>query len=302
MDQLHINEFLTGNYGDTKKDALLKDYTTFKIGGPADILIEPENEDQISRLVKYCNKNNIDFTIIGKGSNLLIRDKGIRGVVIAMKDNFSEIEVNESLVKAQAGALLRDVSIKSLENRLTGMEAVSGIPGSIGGAIIMNAGAYGTEMKDIVKSVRCMDRDGNIKEYTNEQMDFSYRHSLASEENLIVISVVFDLKKGNEKEIYDAFEDFDYKRSSRQPLDKNSAGSTFKRPEGYFASKLIDDSGLRGFRIKDAMVSDKHCGFLINVENSTCENMLELIDEVKRVVKEKYDVKLEREVKLIGEE
>lgn len=302
MDNKYIDELMTNKYGEAQLNVLLNKYTTFNIGGPADVLVKPNTEEQISSLVKYCVKENIPFTIIGKGSNLLIRDKGIRGVVILFRENFGEIKIEGNSVTAQAGALLRDVSIKSFENSLSGMEAVSGIPGSVGGAIIMNAGAYGTEMKDIVKTVRCMDRYGKISEYRNEDMDFSYRHSLASEKNFIVLSATFELKKEEKANIYKSFEEFDLKRSSKQPLDRYSAGSTFKRPEGYFASKLIDDAGLRGFTFGKAQVSEKHCGFLINIDDSSCENMLQLIDEVKRVVKEKYDVILEREVKLIGEE
>lgn len=302
MENKYLEELLTNKFGLASTSEHLKDYTTFKIGGPADVLVKPETEEQLSSLVRFCKDNNLPLTLIGKGSNLLVRDKGIRGVVVAMRENFSDIQVKGDEVVAQAGALLRDVAIKSFENELTGMEAVSGIPGSVGGAMIMNAGAYGTEMINIVKSVRCMDSEGNIKEYSNEEMDFSYRHSLASEKGLIVVSATFSLKNGEKEEIYRAFEEFDYKRSSRQPLDRNSAGSTFKRPEGHFASKLIDECGLRGFTVGRAQVSEKHCGFLINIDDSTCENMLKLIDEVKAIVKEKSGIVLEREVKLIGEE
>lgn len=294
-------ELLSGKFGESIENEILKDYTTFKIGGKADILIKPASECQISELVKFCNLNDVPITIIGKGSNLLIRDKGVRGVVVALRENFSQIKVNGLEITAQAGALLRNVAIESFSQNLTGMEPISGIPGSIGGAIIMNAGAYGSEMIDIVKSVRCMDKNGVIREYSNEEMDFSYRHSLASEKGLLVISATFRLEKGKNEEIQEKFKEFDFKRSSKQPLEKNSAGSTFKRPEGYFASKLIDDAGLRGFTVGEAQVSEKHCGFLINIENSTCENMLELIAQVQEKVYEKYNVKLEREVKLIGE-
>ncbi|MFL8888490.1 UDP-N-acetylmuramate dehydrogenase [Helcococcus kunzii] len=301
MDKTIIEELLGNKFGKARENVMLNKYTTFNIGGPADILVEPETEEQISSLVKFCNEKEIPLTVIGKGSNLLIKDKGIRGVVIALRENFSDITVDGNIVTAQAGASLRNTSIKSFENNLTGMEAVSGIPGSVGGAIIMNAGAYGAEMKDIVKSVRCMHRDGEIVEYTNEEMDFSYRHSLASENEYVVISTSFELKEGNKEEIYAAFEDFDYKRSSRQPLDRHSAGSTFKRPEGHYASKLIDDAGLRGFTIDKAQVSEKHCGFLINIDDATCENMLTLIKEVQKRIKDDFGVTLETEVKIIGE-
>ncbi len=285
-----------------KENVLMRDYTTMKIGGPADILIEPNSIDQIQKIINIAKETNTPLTIIGNGSNLLVRDKGIRGIVVVLKDEFSQITVNENILTAQSGATLRSAAIESFEKNLTGMEAVSGIPGTVGGAIIMNAGAYGTEMKDIVKNVVCIDRDGNIQNFNNEEMDFSYRHSTASEKDLIVLEVSFELKPGNHEEIIESFKTYDYKRSSRQPLDKNSAGSTFKRPEGHFASKLIDDAGLRGYRVGSAMVSEKHAGFLINIEDSTCENMLHLIEDVQKRVYDKYNVKLEREVKLIGEE
>lgn len=301
MNELIIEELLENKFGNARENVLLNKYTTFNIGGPADVLVEPESEEQISMLVKFCNENELPLTFLGKGSNLLIKDKGIRGVVAVLRENFSDIKVEGNTVTAQAGASLRDTSIQSFENSLTGMEAVSGIPGSVGGAIIMNAGAYGTEMKDIVKSVKCMDKNGEITEYTNEEMDFSYRHSLASEKGYIVISATFELKEGNSPDIYAAFEEFDYKRSSRQPLDRYSAGSTFKRPEGYYASKLIDDAGLRGFTINKAQVSEKHCGFLINIDDATCENMLTLIGEVQKRIKEEFGVTLETEVKILGE-
>lgn len=302
MNIEHINELTSGKYGDAGQNIKLNSYTTLNIGGPADLLIKPETEGQISKIVKYCKKFNIPLTIIGNGSNLIIRDKGIRGVVLLLKENFSKIIVKEKEVIAQSGALLRDVAKKTFEKSLTGMEALSGIPGSVGGGIIMNAGAYGTEIKDVVKSVKCMNSNGEIIEYTNEQMNFSYRKSKASEEKLIVVEVTFLLENGNYDKIIKSFEDFDYKRSSKQPLEAYSAGSTFKRPEGHFASKLIDDAGLRGYTIRNAMVSEKHCGFLINKGNSTCENYLELISQVQKIVKEKFGVTLEREVKLIGEE
>ncbi|MDO4605093.1 MAG: UDP-N-acetylmuramate dehydrogenase [Helcococcus sp.] len=297
-----LNRLKEMEIGEIKENILIKDYTTMRIGGPADILIEPNTVDQIKKIISIAKETDTPLTIIGNGSNLLVRDKGIRGIVVVLKDNFSEIKIKENIVTAKAGATLRNTSIKSFENNLTGMEPVSGIPGTIGGAIIMNAGAYGTEMKDIVKNVVTIDRDGNIQNFNNEQMDFAYRHSTASEKDLIVLEVSFELKYGNYDEIIERFKDFDYKRSSRQPLDKNSAGSTFKRPEGYFASKLIDEAGLRGYKVGNAMVSEKHAGFLINVDNSTCENMLHLISDVQKIVYDKFEVRLEREVKLIGEE
>lgn len=302
MNKLIKDRLLSNEFGQATEQELLKEYTTMHIGGPADILVKPETDQQIADLFKLSKKNNIPLTVIGRGSNILIRDKGVRGIVMILRDNYSNIEVEDTIVTAQAGASLRDTAIKSFEHSLTGMEAVSGIPGSIGGAIIMNAGAYGTEMKDIVDSVKVLDTEGNILTLTNKDMDFAYRHSIAESKGYIVLQASYKLEKGIPEVIQKTFEEFDYKRSSRQPLDRYSAGSTFKRPEGYFASKLIDEAGLRGFTVDKAQVSEKHTGFLINIDDATCENMLELIRQVQEKILDIYDVQLEREVKLIGEE
>lgn len=291
----------SGKYGNFSESEKLKDYTTLRIGGIADIMVFPETEEQIISLVKLCTSYDETYTIIGLGSNIIVSDKGIRGVVIALRENFNEISVDRNRIKASAGASLRDVSKKSFENELTGMEPVSGIPGTVGGAIIMNAGAYGREMVDIVESVRCINKNGEIFDYTNKEMQFSYRNSIAADEELLVLSATFILNTGIKDEIYEKFQEYDEKRWSKQPMEAYSAGSTFKRPEGNFASKLIDESGLRGFTVGDAMVSEKHCGFLINKSNSTCENFLVLIEKVKEIVYEKHGIQLEREVKLIGE-
>lgn len=302
MNKEIIEELFSGKYGEAKEGQLLKDYTTMKIGGEADIMLFPSKVEEVANIIDFTKEKNIPLTIIGNGSNLLVRDKGIRGVVLAFKDNFSDITIEGNKVRALSGALLRNVAIKSFESNLTGMEPVSGIPGSLGGAIIMNAGAYGTEMKDIVESVLVMDADAKLIRLTNEEMKFSYRNSIAEEKHYVVLEATFSLLEGDREKIYEEFEKFDYLRSSRQPLEKNSAGSTFKRPEGYFASKLIDESGLRGFTIGRAQVSEKHTGFLINMDDSSCENMLKLISEVQGIIFKKHGVKLEREVKLIGEE
>lgn len=297
-----LEELKKNNCGHILKNIPLRNYTTMGIGGPADILIEPENISQIKDIVKLADLYSIPLTIIGNGSNLLVRDKGVRGIVLAIKDKYSDIKISGNMIIAESGALLRDVSKKSFESGLTGMEPLSGIPGSVGGAIIMNAGAYGTEIKDVVSKVLCLDKKGNLVEYTNNEMEFSYRESRASKEDLIVLEITFKLKFGEKDQIFKKFEEYDFKRVSKQPLDKKSAGSTFKRPDGYFASKLIDDAGLRGFKLGKAMVSEKHAGFLINVDDATFENMSSLIKEVQKIVLDKYNVKLETEVKIIGEE
>lgn len=292
----------TGQYGEFLLNEPLKNHTTFKVGGPCDILMRPKSEKEIIDIVRYCNEKQIPFMVIGNGSNLLVRDKGIRGVVIKLDKNFSEITFDGQRVIAQSGALLSTVSKKSFKQNLTGFEQVSGIPGSIGGAMVMNAGAYDREVSSLVDKVRCLTKQGQVVEYLKEEMDFSYRSSRVSKENLIVLSVEFKLEKGDHDEIMEKFADYDYRRRSKQPLDKNSAGSTFKRPEGYYASKLIDDAGLRGYTYKRAQVSEKHCGFVINIDDASCQDVLTLINQVQDKVFEKYGVELETEVKIIGEE
>ncbi|RKD30114.1 UDP-N-acetylenolpyruvoylglucosamine reductase [Thermohalobacter berrensis] len=283
-------------------DEPMKDHTSFKIGGPVDIMVLPKNIDEISNTVKFCKENNINFYIIGNGSNLLVSDKGIRGLVIKISENFSDIKVEGNRIIAQAGILLSKLSKVALRNSLKGLEFASGIPGSLGGAITMNAGAYGGEMKDVVKKVKCMDRDGNVYEYTNEEMDFGYRKSLVQKKNLIVLEVEMELCKGDYNEIKEEMDILTEKRNAKQPLSMPSAGSTFKRPKGHYAGKLIQDAGLKGLKYGNAQVSDLHSGFIVNIGNATCEEVLTLIKIVQKTVKDKFGVELEPEVKIIGEE
>lgn len=280
----------------------MKNHTSFKIGGPADIMIIPRNEKELVEGIKICKENNINYYIMGNGSNLLVSDKGIEGVVIKISEEFGNIVVDDTTIKAESGALLTVVSKKALKNSLTGLEFASGIPGSVGGAITMNAGAYGGEMKDIVTKVRCLDSDGNIVEYSNEEMEFRYRKSRVEEEGLVVLSVEMELEKGDYKAIEEKMRELAEKRISKQPLHLPSAGSTFKRPEGYFAGKLIDDSGLRGIRYGGAQVSEKHCGFIVNINNATSNDVKTLIRTVQKIVKDNYGVELETELKIIGRE
>lgn len=289
------------DFGIIKFDEKLKNYTNFGIGGCADVLIEVEEEYQLVNLLKFNKENNIESTILGNGTNILVTDKGIRGCVIIISKNYDRISLDGNLLKVSAGCLLSKASKFSFKNSLTGMEEVSGIPGSLGGAVAMNAGAYGVEMKDIIKSVRLISKDGEILEYDNKDMDFSYRHSRVFDEDLIVSEAIFELKKDDQEKIYERFDDFTNRRVSKQPLDKKSAGSTFKRPVGSFASKLIDECGLRGYKRGDCQVSEKHCGFLINNGNASYEEMINFIEEVASIVFEKTGFKLEREVKIIGE-
>lgn len=281
-------------------DEPLKNHTTFGIGGSCIALIEPREVEDIIEAIKICRENNIKFFVIGNGSNLLVSDEGYNGVIIKLKKEFSTIKVEGEYVIAKSGAKLSEVFDVILENSLAGFEFASGIPGTIGGAIYMNAGAYGGEMKDIVETVEVLDMDTfEVKELKNEELEFSYRNSIIQNKNYIVLAIKLKLQKGNKEEIKAIYEDLREKRNSKQPLNFGSAGSTFKRPEGHFASKLIEDSGLKGYHINDAWVSEKHSGFVVNKGNASCKEILELIDHVKNIVFEKFGVKLEMEVKIL---
>lgn len=285
-----------------KYDEPLKNHTTFKIGGNCKIFVEPKSVDNIIEILKICKDNNLKFFIIGNGSNLLVSDNGYDGVIIKLKENFSNIYLNDGYVVSQSGATLSEVFKFSMNNSLTGFEFASGIPGTIGGAVYMNAGAYGSEMKDVVSEVEVLDID-TLEQIVlkTEDLHFDYRKSIVQEKNYIVTKVKLKLSVGDINEIKAVYLDLKKKRNSKQPLEFGSAGSTFKRPQGNFASKLIEDSGLKGYSVNDAMVSKKHSGFIVNVGNATCSDVLELVDYVKKTVYEKYNVKLEMEVKILGE-
>ncbi len=303
MDRHELKNLLEGKpLGEILYDEEMKNHTTFKIGGPVDAMIIPKDEMEIINTVKILRENDIDFMIMGNGSNLLVKDKGIRGVVIKIGEGFNNIKVDGNTIYCEAGALLSKISSIALENNLKNFEFASGIPGTIGGAMTMNAGAYGGEMKDVVAKVRVLDKDNKVHEYTNPEMNFRYRNSRVWDEGLIVLGVELSLERGDYSEIKDNIDDLTYKRTSKQPLEYPSGGSTFKRPEGNYAGKLIDDSGLRGLRYNGAMVSEKHCGFVVNIDNATCSDVLHLIDVIKKVVMDKFGVELEREIKLIGED
>ncbi len=287
--------------GDVKINELMKYHTTFKIGGPCDVMIEPENYEQLVNALKICKENNLEYYILGNGSNLLVTEKGIRKVVIKINNKLSDVKFEGNTVIAQAGALLSTVAKKSFRYDLTGLEPMSGIPGGIGGAITMNAGAYGGEMKDVVASVKVITQDLEIRDYTGEEMNLRYRNSRVQDEGLIVLEATMKLKEGEPEEIKAVYDDLTEKRTTKQPLEFASAGSTFKRPEGHFAGKLIDDSGLRGYRYKDAQVSEKHCGFVINRGNATFADVMEVIHHVQETVKKNYGVDLEPEIRIIGE-
>lgn len=281
-------------------DEPLKNHTTFKIGGNCIALIEPREVSDIVETIKICRENNIKFFVIGNGSNLLVPDEGYNGVIIKLKGEFSTIQVEGEYLIVNSGAKLSEVYTVAYENSLTGFEFASGIPGTIGGAIYMNAGAYGGEMKDIVESVEVLDLDNfELRELKNEELEFSYRKSIIQRKNYIVTIIKLKLQKGNKEEINAVYEDLRERRNSKQPLNFGSAGSTFKRPEGHFASKLIEDAGLKGYHINDAWVSEKHSGFVVNKGNASYKEVMELIEYVQKVVFEKFGVKLETEVRIL---
>ncbi|MCR5396604.1 MAG: UDP-N-acetylmuramate dehydrogenase [Lachnospiraceae bacterium] len=279
-------------------DEPMSAHTTFRIGGPADYYVEPTFEE-VKELLFFLKKENIPYTLIGNGSNLLVSDEGIEGVVVSFGKEMSEVSWEKEVVRAKAGILLSRLASFAASKFLSGLEFASGIPGTLGGAITMNAGAYGGEMKDVVQSVTVLDGD-EIKEYSGEEMDFSYRHSRVLDEDLIVLEVTMKLQSGREEEILSSMKELNKKRVEKQPLNFPSAGSTFKRPEGYFAAKLIEDAGLKGYTVGGAKVSEKHSGFVINFDHATAKDVCTLMQDIQRIVKEKFDVSLEPEVRLIG--
>lgn len=278
----------------------MKKHTTFRVGGPADVLVRPD-EEALPQILALCRKEKIPYFILGNGSNLLVGDKGIRGVVIEMAGGMDHITVHGSRITVEAGAMLSKIANAAAAAGLSGMEFASGIPGTVGGAVVMNAGAYGGEMKDIIESVTVWDSEGRERELSVEALELSYRHSCIPEQGYIVKSVVLTLTKGEEAEIRARMKELNEKRVEKQPLQYPSAGSTFKRPEGYFAGKLIMDAGLRGYQVGGAQVSEKHCGFVINRGDATAADICQLMKEVSDRVQEQFGVVLEPEVKLIGE-
>ena len=293
-----INE----NLGDFFYDEPMKNHTSFCVGGPAKLLIKPRDEEALVEILKSIRKNNYKYYILGNCTNIIVRDKGFDGIIIKLKNKLNDVKkVSDKEIYAGTGASMKKISEFAMENSLTGLEFAHGIPGSLGGAIVMNAGAYDGEIKNVVKSVKLLDEDLNVIEVPGEEMNFSYRHSLVQERDLIVLGATFSLEDGDKNEIREKYEDFDQRRADKQPLNMPSAGSTFKRPTGYFAGKLIDDSGLRGFTHKGAGISEKHCGFVVNKNKATAQDVLETIEIVQKVVHDKFDVTLEREVKIIGD-
>ena len=279
----------------------MKKHTTFRVGGPADYFVMPETKDEIRRIITVCRECGTPFYIIGNGSNLLVSDKGYRGVIIQLYKEMSKIETEGNVIRAEAGASLARVANAALEAGLTGFEFASGIPGTLGGACVMNAGAYGGEMKDVLLSVTALAADGEFLTIPKDRLELGYRTSVFARKGYIVVEALLELKEGSKEAIRHNMEELREKRITKQPLEYPSAGSTFKRPEGYFAGKLIQDAGLRGYRVGGAQVSEKHCGFVINCGNASAADVDELMKQVSAKVEEQFGVTLEPEVKRLGE-
>lgn len=282
-------------------DEPMKRHTTFRIGGPADFFLLPSTVDEVRGILEICREEELPYFILGNGSNLLVSDKGYRGVIIQLYRNFSNISVEGNEICASSGALLSQIAAAARNASLTGFEFAGGIPGTLGGAVFMNAGAYGGELKDVLKEAVVMTEQGEILTLPVEKLDMGYRTSRIKKAGYLVLEARLVLKQGDMDKIRDITKDLTEKRVSKQPLEYPSAGSTFKRPEGYFAGKLIMDAGLRGYQVGGAQVSEKHCGFVINKGNATAADVLTLIENVREKVQEQFGVTLEPEVKFLGE-
>ncbi|MYL21066.1 UDP-N-acetylmuramate dehydrogenase [Halobacillus litoralis] len=284
-----------------KVDEPLKDHLYTKLGGNADFFITPTSYEEIQNVVKLSNEDEIPFTLLGNGSNLIIKDGGIRGIVINLK-HLNAIHADEEMVTAQSGARIIDASRFALEKHLAGLEFACGIPGTVGGALYMNAGAYGGEIKDVLDHAYVVDKEGRLVKRMASELDLDYRTSNIPDRGDIVVEACFRLTPGTREEIKEMMDDLTFKRESKQPLEYPSCGSVFKRPPGYFAGKLIQDSNLQGTNIGGAEVSTKHAGFIVNKDNASTTDYISLIEHVQKTVKEKFGVDLEREVRIIGED
>lgn len=303
MNNKDIKEKLTAVVGSGSlfENTMMKEQVSFRVGGPADFLVLPKTSEELCKVLSFLRSESIPYYLMGNGSNLLVRDKGFRGVIVKTRE-IDGIEVDGSTITAGAGALLGKTASAALDAGLTGMEFASGIPGTLGGAIVMNAGAYGGEMKDIVKSVDVITDAGEKLTIDGADCDFGYRHSVIQEHpGWVVTRVAIALSPGDHEVIEAEMNELNRRRREKQPLNYPSAGSTFRRPEGYFAGKLIQDAGMKGFRVGGAMVSDKHSGFVVNVDDATAEDVLAVIHAVQDKVKEKFGVELQTEVITIGE-
>lgn len=304
MEKQKIYELLTNEIkqGIVKIDEPMKKHTNFKIGGNADVFVIAKSIEEIKCVIKFSKENNIPLTILGNGSNVLVSDKGIRGIVLQIGLKEIKVEKHENaLIEVDAGAMLGALAQILLKQSISGFEFAAGIPGSIGGAIRMNAGAYGGEMKDIVKNVTVLNEKGEINILTNEECEFSYRHSRFTNSKEIIIKATLELPFGNENEIKAKMDEYDQSRREKQPLNLPSAGSTFKRGSDFITAKLIDECGLKGYTSGDAQVSTLHAGFVVNLGNATAQDVLNVVNHVKQVVLEKTGKQIELEVELLGE-
>lgn len=304
MNQYKIFESLFKEFYKSENvilNAEMKNYVHFRVGGPADILLIPENKEQVIKSIQICKENNIPYYVVGNGSNLLVKDGGIRGVVIKLNE-VKNIKVYGETIEAECGAMLKDVSGEALKNSLTGFEFACGIPGTVGGAVFMNAGAYDGEVANVIESAEVIDNNGEIKILSMDELELGYRSSIVMKKNYIVLSARFNLTHGEVRKIKEIVDDLTGKRESKQPLEYPSAGSTFKRPTGYYAGKLIQDAGLKGYSIGGAAVSEKHSGFVINKNNATAKDILNLIAHIQDEVKQQFGVDLHPEVRIIGED
>ena len=299
----NIYELLCGCAGgeNVRRQEPMSLHTTFRIGGPADLFVMPGSIQAVADSIRICKETQTPYAVIGNGSNLLVSDAGYRGVIIQIGRNLNQITGNGEEIRAQAGAMLSVIAKTALLESLTGFEFASGIPGTLGGAVVMNAGAYGGEMKDVLTEVTVLTREGEIRTIPAEKLELGYRTSLAAKNGWIILEAVLRFQKGDAEAIRSRMEELKVQRVTKQPLDLPSAGSTFKRPEGYFAGKLIMDAGLRGFTVGGAQISEKHCGFVINKGGATAEDVRNLICAVQKKVQEDAGVKLEPEVKFLGE-
>lgn len=299
----NIYELLCGCAGgeNVRRQEPMSLHTTFRIGGPADLFVMPGSIQAVADSIRICKETQTPYAVIGNGSNLLVSDAGYRGVIIQIGRNLNQITGNGEEIRAQAGAMLSVIAKTALSESLTGFEFASGIPGTLGGAVVMNAGAYGGEMKDVLTEVTVLTREGEIRTIPAEKLELGYRTSLAAKNGWIILEAVMKFQKGDAEAIRGRMEELKMQRVTKQPLDLPSAGSTFKRPEGYFAGKLIMDAGLRGFTVGGAQISEKHCGFVVNKGGATAEDVRNLICAVQKKVQEDAGVKLEPEVKFLGE-
>ena len=283
-----------------KENVRMKDYTSFKVGGKADLLITPQNKKSLAKALKFISHTNIPFFVLGSGSNIIVSDKGYRGIVVHLED-LNKVEIKNKQIIAQTGISLSNLANKAKEAKLTGLEFASGIPGSLGGALFMNAGAYGGEMKDVVESVLAVNYKGDFQKIDAETLNLSYRDSLLQKENLIAVEATITLEHGEKEKISSKMKELNKKRKLKQPLDWPSAGSIFKRPKNDYAGRLIEKAGMKGYNIGDAQVSKKHAGFIINKGQATAKEIKELIETVRNKVYEKSGIHLEIEPKFIGE-